>query len=225
LQVGLQASGASVCFSVRDNGCGMDVATLQRIFDPFFTTKAAGRGTGLGLAVAHGIVQAHQGRITVDSQPGVGTVFKVFLPTVAQADLPAARIVEDPVATPGRGQHILYVDDDLILRQVVPRLLERAGWQVTDCATAGEALALLGQPGSDVALLVTDMNMPDVNGLDLCAQARRQWPALPLLITSGHVTDDLVTRSRQIGVADVLPKENLLDDLVSAVAGALAPAG
>lgn len=224
--VAVRLEGGRACLSVRDNGSGMDEATRRRIFEPFFSTKARGRGTGLGLAVVHGIVHAHHGHIEVDSRTGEGTEFRLWLPAVdaAPADVHAA-LPAAPEGFRGRGEHVVYVDDDEILRQLVPRLLEQAGWRVTACADAASALAALAQVGPEPALLLSDMNMPDISGLSLGQRVRALHPGLPVVLISGHVDTGLRRQAQAQGVASLVAKERLLDELAPAVAAALALAG
>lgn len=213
--------------TVRDNGCGMDAATQARVFEPFFTTKAQGQGSGLGLSVVHGIVLAHHGAIQVESQPGRGTSFRVDLPCLQAA--PAEAVSSDwadlPDAMPARGRpRVVYVDDDDVMRLTVQALLERAGFRPELCGSAQEALDLLATlvaRGDDVALLATDFNMPDGDGLMLARALRDRYPALPVLISSGYVSEALAQQAAALGVRGVLHKERMLEDLVSRVREAL----
>ena len=169
--------GRTVRLAVSDNGPGMDAATLERIFEPFFTTKAAGEGTGLGLSVVHGIVQAHEGAIVVDSQPGKGATFTLYLPAAeAAAGAPAPEESASAAAAPRRrsdsGQHILYLDDDESLVLLVKRLLERRGYRVSGYTDQREALAALRADPAAFDLVVTDYNMPGMSGLDVAREVR-----------------------------------------------------
>jgi CheY-like chemotaxis protein len=232
IQVGLQAVGAEqaaalvqsgvpqgpcVHLWVRDDGSGIDEATLQRIFDPFFTTKAVGHGTGLGLSVAHGIVRAHQGAITVDSVPGGGSTFHVYLPRLALPETPPAGGGELPDTAPGRGQQVLYVDDDEVMALLVQRLLEHAGYRVRTCATAADALAQLREAPQAFDLVITDFNMPEMSGLDLARALAGLRPELPVIISSGYLTDRLRSDAKAVGVRALLRKENTLEKLPALV--------
>jgi signal transduction histidine kinase/ActR/RegA family two-component response regulator len=208
------APGRYAKLSVRDTGSGMEEAVLQRIFDPFFTTKAPGEGTGLGLAVVHGIVSGHGGTIQVASQPGHGTTFTLYFPTVQQA--PISEDAPAGIAPRGQAQHILYLDDDELLVLLIEKLLERLGYRVTAHTDAARALADV-ENQRDIALVVTDYNMPGKSGLDFAADIRRVRPDMPIVLTSGYVTDDLRTEAAALGIRAVLYKPNTMDELASAI--------
>ncbi len=220
--------GDYVRLTVTDNGSGMDAATQARVFEPFFTTKALGQGSGLGLSVVHGIVLAHGGAIDVESRLGRGTRFNIDLPCLQVSPTEAvasewAGLMDD---TPAPGQPlVVYVDDDDVMRLTVEALLERAGYRVALCASAHEAMELLVELDrrmEEVALLVTDFNMPDGDGLSLTRAVHERHPALPVLISSGYVSDALSQQAAALGVHRVLHKERMLEDLVSRVREALA---
>jgi nitrogen-specific signal transduction histidine kinase/CheY-like chemotaxis protein len=207
--------GTCVHLWVRDNGSGMDEATRQRIFDPFFTTKPVGQGTGLGLSVVHGIVRAHAGAIAVDTAPGQGTVFHLYFPVPDPGDAPAQSEPSIGHALPGAGQHVLYIDDDDVMVAMVERLLQRAGFRVTASTDAAAALAqLTAEPGTFDAV-VTDFNMPEISGLDVARQIARLRPGLPVVISSGYLSDALRAKAAQAGVRALMQKENTLEELTA----------
>lgn len=211
---------AHLCVS--DDGCGMDAVTQARIFEPFFTTKPVGKGTGLGLSVVHGIVTAAGGWISVDSTVGVGTAFHVYLPVVDALTLPDAQALpQDAHAHQGQGQHILCVDDDELMLVVIEGSLQRAGYKVTAVSHAEEALTLIRNAPKDFDLLFTDYNMPTMSGLDLAAQALAHAPKLPIIMGSGHISDDMLAQARDMGLHAVLRKEHLMEEMVAAVYRAL----
>ncbi|MES2718681.1 MAG: CHASE domain-containing protein [Pseudomonadota bacterium] len=213
---------ASAVLRVRDNGIGMNAATRQRIFEPFFTTKPVGQGTGLGLAVVHGIVSASGGGIEVDSAPGQGTCFAVRLPLVDDPGvLPGSEPPADAAAR-GRGEHLLYVDDDEVVALTVQALLENAGYRVSWLSQASQALAQVQADPAAFDLVITDYNMPGMSGLALAEALLALAPGLPVVLASGYVTEDLQARARGLGVQAVLFKEHSVERLGSLVHAILA---
>ncbi|OHE77647.1 MAG: hypothetical protein A3G75_09125, partial [Verrucomicrobia bacterium RIFCSPLOWO2_12_FULL_64_8] len=191
---GLQP-GPHACLSVSDNGCGMDAATQARIFEPFFTTKAVDQGTGLGLSVVHGIVKAHHGAITLQSAPGAGATFRIYFPAAAA---PHAEALPEPAAPGsgrGSGQHVLYVDDDEAMVFLVTRMLDGLGYRVSGYERAEEALEAVRADAGDFDLAVTDFNMPGLSGLEVAQELARIRPGLPVVITSGYITEELRTNA------------------------------
>jgi two-component system, cell cycle sensor histidine kinase and response regulator CckA len=183
--------GAYVRFSVRDTGVGMDADTQARIFEPFFTTKAPGRGTGLGLATVYGIVKQSGGVIDVESEPGQGTTFHIFLPAVADMAVDAAHAAPRPAAAV-ESASILLIEDDAALRRLLARSLERVGHRVRDAADSADALALLAKD-PEIDLLVTDAVLPGQSGPNLARQIEADRPSLRVLFISGY-SDDAILR-------------------------------
>ena len=210
---------------VQDNGIGMDEATLQRIYEPFYTTKPVGQGTGLGLAVVHGIVTGHGGAITVDSTPGVGSTFHLYFPQVRQPLAAPDGGTSAALQPLGQGQHVLYVDDDPVMVLMVDSLLQRLGWRVTCQADPSAALARALQADDAVDVVVTDFNMPGLSGLELAQALAQARPALPVVITSGYITDNLRTDARSAGVRQLLQKEYTLEQLGPLLQQVLADTG
>jgi PAS domain S-box-containing protein len=198
---------------VSDTGVGMDAATRARIFEPFFTTKPVGQGTGLGLSVVHGILTAHHGAIAVDSEPGQGSTFHLYFPTV-QADA-AAMSVKSAPSSPirGHGEHVLYVDDDETMVVMVERILERSGYRVSGYHDAHEAVQAVREHPEAFDFVVTDFNMPDFSGLDVANEMARIRPGLPVVISSGYITEELRNEARNAGVRSLLEKENTFEEL------------
>jgi PAS domain S-box-containing protein len=206
---------------VADDGVGMDAATRERLFDPFFTTKPVGQGTGLGLAVVHGIVTAHSGQIAVHSAPGQGSTFDVFLP-LTEAPSETAAPASGPAPVPqGRGEHVLYVDDDEVMVLTVSSLLQRAGYRVSTHTQARSAIEAVRANPQDVDVVVTDFNMPVLSGLEVAEAVLALRPGLPVVITSGYVPDELLSRAAAVGVRRVLYKEYTLEQLAGLVAEVL----
>ena len=202
-----------------DDGCGMDIEILRRAFDPFFTTRAVGEGSGMGLAVVMGVVQAHGCALDVHSRPGKGSVFTLWLPVSdAEATLPDE---SDVLVIPGRGETILLVDDEPYLLEVFAQVLASYGYAV-ECAPSGRAaLELLENPSCPVDLLVTDQTMPSMSGIELARRARRIQPSLPILLCTGFQDDGLLEQAREIGVQRTLSKPLELSELARNVRNAL----
>ena len=193
-----------VRLTMTDTGQGMDAKTLERIFEPFFTTKPAGRGTGLGLALVHGIVQSHSGVIMVQSQLGQGTTFQIYFPAQAQAaptDIPP----ESKLPT-GQGQHILLVDDEVAITTTLSRILTRLNYVVTARNCAQEALALIQENPAQFQLLLSDLTMPEMSGLELARQVHSLCPELPILLASGYPSEVSAGVQSGAGVAELLQK-------------------
>ncbi|MFW2357870.1 PAS domain-containing protein [Hydrogenophaga sp.] len=231
LQLGGLSSGAYACLSVADNGPGIDLETQRRIFEPFFTTKAPGAGTGLGLAVVHGIVKAHRGAIDLHSQPGEGTRFDVYLPLAAAAevaDTPAitAEVSSTPAAAPLPGKHVVYIDDYEALVFLVGRLLRKQGHQATTFESGEAAIDWMRKhPEVSVDLVVSDQNMPGLSGVETAIEIHRLRPRLKIAIISGHVNDRLLTDASAAGVSDVMGKQDSMDALGEAIRGLLESGG
>ena len=207
-------AGDYLHLAVTDDGVGIEPAALEHIFEPFYTTKPAGEGTGLGLSVVHGIVRAHHGAITVDSRPGAGSTFHVYFPALPPAEVGSDEQVQAAAGAPtGAGQHVLYVDDDELMELMVVRLLERDGYRVSSYRSPTAALAALRAQPQVYDVLVTDYNMPELSGLDLAAQAQRIRPDLPVILSSGYVSDDLQAEAEQRGVVAIVQKQNTLEEL------------
>ena len=198
---------------VRDNGVGMDEATRARIFEPFFTTRGAAEGTGLGLSVVHGIVAEHGGAITVESRLGKGSVFHVVLPLAASAHEPQGATGRGASMPRGEGQHVLYVDDDEMMEVMVQALLQNAGYRVSTCRDAQSAVARLREDPAAFDIVVTDYNMPRASGLEVALEARALRPGLPVIISSGYLSEELRAAAALAGVKHLLRKENTVEEL------------
>jgi PAS domain S-box-containing protein len=214
--------GRTVRLVVSDDGPGMDAVTLARIFEPFFTTKAVDEGTGLGLSVVHGILQAHGGAVVVESQPGKGTTFRLYLPPVEAEDgAPApdqGAAATSPAPSLSGSRHILYLDDDESLTFLIRRLLERRGCRVSGYIDQHEALTALRADPAGFDLVVTDYNMPGMSGLDVAHAVRAIRADLPVAIASGFIDEALHAQAEGAGVRELIFKANAAEDLCEAVA-------
>ena len=208
-------AGAYAHLWVSDTGCGMDAATRARIFEPFFTTKPVGQGTGLGLSVVHGIVTAHGGAIGVDSAPGQGSTFHMVFPLVEAQDpaVPSGWGTLQPLDHQGEGRHVLYVDDDEVMGLLVERLLRRLGYRVTCHQDPREAVAAVRAQPHAFDLVVSDFNMPGFSGLDVALELARIRADLPVVISSGHVTEEQHAEMLRAGVRALIQKERTLEEL------------
>ena len=209
--------GPHVLLAVSDNGCGMDEETESRIFEPFFTTKEVGKGTGLGLSTVFGIVKQSGGSISVYSEPGKGSSFKVYLPVCRPADaLPA----EQSCAEEGtRGtETILVVEDETPVRELLVRILSRSGYQVLEAASAREADALLAADKPLLDLLLTDMILPGGrSGREVAEDVHLLQPGLPVIFMSGYTQDFAVFNGSLGEEAEFLEKPFSPDALLKKV--------
>lgn len=174
--------------SVSDTGCGMSSETVERIYDPFFTTKPVGQGTGLGLSVVHGIVSGHEGAIVVDSHLGLGTTFHLYFPAVDQLSS-----VDKCLDMPGEPSlecscHLLYLDDEEMLVELVRALLEPAGYRVSGFTNATEAVGAVQADPGHFDVIVTDYNMPGMSGVEVARVVEQVRADLPIVLVSGYLT-------------------------------------
>ena len=220
--LGGSPSGAYICMSVSDTGHGMDEATRRRIFDPFFTTKNTREGTGLGLAVVHGIVRAHRGAIDVESKPGEGAVFHIYLPTAT----PENEIIDsEEIPSPrGKGELVLVVDDEEIVGTCTKLVLENKGYAVAVYRSAEECIAAVEGGLYSCSLLITDQTMPGMQGIELITNLRKRTPALPVVLMSGYFSKISPAALDDLGQVELVAKPFTTDELTHAVHRALHPA-
>jgi signal transduction histidine kinase/CheY-like chemotaxis protein len=175
--------GDYALIEVSDNGTGMPRDVMSRIFEPFFTTKEQGKGTGLGLSMVFGFIKQSGGHITVYSEPGIGTTFRLYLPRALAGSL-AAEAAAAAAAAPGSGERVLVVEDNIGLRRVAVRQLRELGYETVEAESAAAAVAALEDGGAD--LVFSDVVLPGgADGFDLAAEIGRRWPEIPVLLTSG----------------------------------------
>jgi two-component system cell cycle sensor histidine kinase/response regulator CckA len=196
--------GFYVKLSVTDTGHGMDAETLNRIFEPFFTTKGPGEGTGLGLAVVHGIVKEHQGAIYASSRPGQGTVFELYFPALRTEGSQGESAPE--ALHFGHGERVLFVDDELALCQVSVSIMQRLGYQATFQTNPRAALELCQTQPHSFDVVLTDLTMPGMTGLDLAVAILKTRPDIPVLLASGLITPDMVAQAKSLGICEVILK-------------------
>jgi two-component system, cell cycle sensor histidine kinase and response regulator CckA len=184
--------GPYALLRMSDTGHGMDHETARHVFEPFFTTKGIGKGTGLGLSTVYGIVKQSDGYIWVDSEPGHGASFRIYLPLV---DAPV--LAREPSSAPGAAsgtETVLVVEDETMVRAMVVRSLREEGYDVLEADSAAEALALLDRSGADVRLVITDVAMAEIGGRELGLRLAERRPGLPVLYMSGYPLDEVVRR-------------------------------
>ena len=183
--------GTYVCLAVTDTGCGMSPEVLSRVFEPFFTTKETGKGTGLGLATVYGIVKQSSGHVTVYSEVGHGTTFKVYLPLCSEPATRAATAALNDIA-PGGGETILLVEDEASLREVTREYLSEKGYTVVTASEAEEAMVAAENAEHPVDLLITDVILPGCSGVQLAQRLSAKSPQLRVLYISGYTADTIV---------------------------------
>ena len=217
-RLGLQP-GRYVRISVSDSGCGMDQATLARIFEPYFTTKPLGEGTGLGLAVVHGIMRSHDGAVSARSQPGEGTTFDLYFPALAGAVSAAA--APSPGIVRGHGERILLVDDEESIVAVAQYMLAQLNYSVEATTSPGNALEILRGRPNEFDLVITDLAMPAMTGIELARQISKLCPELPVILTTGFPGPLTLTELRAKGISDLLQKPPTVETLGEAIRKAL----
>jgi PAS domain S-box-containing protein len=195
--------GDYLVLSVKDTGCGMDEEVRMRVFEPLFTTKPAGVGTGLGLSVVHGIVKSHQGNITVYSEPGKGSIFKVYLPKV---DTGASVKIEPSKPIPRGSERILLVDDEEFIVNSVRSMLQHLGYQVTALMDSRETLRFFSADPSQFDLVMTDQTMPFLTGENLAKEMMRIRPDIPVILCTGYADLIAADRAKEMGFQGFLMK-------------------
>jgi CheY-like chemotaxis protein len=208
--------------TLSDTGRGMDEATRARLFEPFYTTKPPGQGTGLGLATVHGIVTQSGGTVRVETAPGRGTTFYVYLPSVVDAPPVAVGGGDGSGDEPGAGRVIRVVDDEPSVRRVAARILAARGYSVLAATDGADALRVLGQHAGPIELLLTDFVMPGLSGQELIARARVVRPDLRVALMSGYPSDPVAAPSADAAGIPFLAKPFTQDSLAAFV-GRLLP--
>jgi len=208
--------GRYAVLSAVDTGSGMTREVIPRIFEPFFTTKKLGQGTGLGLAMVFGIVKAHSGWISVDSMPGKGSSFKIYLPeaNISKTEMDAADYEN---LAPGQGEHILVVDDELLVRKMASTILERWGFDVATAASGEEALDYYRQHGDTVDLVLLDIAMPGLNGMEVLEQLRELNSRVRVVLASGHSMQSDFNQLIQAGCQAFVAKPYRAEQLVATI--------
>jgi PAS domain S-box-containing protein len=213
--------GPYVLVSVRDTGCGIPKDMQQRIFEPYFTTKPKGKGTGMGLATAYGIIKNHGGFIEVYSEPQAGAVFRIYLPYSPQKDLKPPHAIDVP-STPLHGTgRILLIDDEQIIRDLATNLLQELGYEVVTAVNGQEAVAFYREHYAAIHLVIVDMAMPEMNGRECYHALKEINPAVRALLSSGYGRNERAEELIGEGMLGFVQKPFNLNELAAAVAAAL----
>ena len=215
ITTGVDRGTGHVTLSITDTGCGMPPEVAARAFEPFFTTKGRGKGTGLGLATAYGVVADAGGTITLDSEPGRGTTVRVTLPPAEKVS--TAPLISRSAAPAGHGRRVLVVEDEEGVRDIVCRILRKAGYEVQAAGDPREALQLYRTDGPRVDALLTDIIMPGMSGTQLAAELRRLHPDLPVLFMSGYTSGPAPGGQELPADAPLLNKPFQSDQLLTAL--------
>jgi signal transduction histidine kinase/ActR/RegA family two-component response regulator len=207
--------GSYVRLIVSDTGCGIDPAVMDRIFDPFFTTKKPGEGTGLGLSVVYGIVKSYGGTINVYSEPQMGTTFKTYIPRIEDAT--PAEIKSMATTIPGGKEHILFVDDEEVLAEIGREMVQCLGYTVAARTSSVEAMEAFRAQPARYDMVITDMTMPNMTGVELAREIHRVRADIPIIICTGF--SELINEgeARRLGIAKLLMKPLFLRDLAFAM--------
>jgi PAS domain S-box-containing protein len=212
--------GLYVLLTISDTGHGMAPNVLERIFDPYFTTKKIGEGTGLGLAVVHGIVKSHRGTIKVSSEPGKGTTFQVYFPSVDSLK----KVPETPKSKPlplGNHESILFVDDEKALADLGEKMLERLGYAVVARTSSIEALECFRNQPDRFQLVITDMTMPNMTGDKLAQELMRIRPGLPVILCTGYSERISEAKAKALGIQEFVSKPFDLNHLARIIRRAI----
>jgi PAS domain S-box-containing protein len=213
--------GKYVCISVSDKGCGMSDDVLEHVFEPFFTKKQGERGTGLGLSTVYGIVKQHEGFINVDSAPDEGSQFDIFFPALTSAESLSvldthSRDVVDYVE--GAPATLLLVDDEVALLEMMYESLTASGFHVLKATSALEALELFFMAGEEIDLLVSDIILHGMSGIDLTSEIRKTAPGIPVVFISGYTGNEYDVLSFDADLIDFLPKPFVMEELEERIA-------
>jgi CheY-like chemotaxis protein len=212
-------SGRFVRISVADSGSGMDEDTQARVFDPFFSTKNSSEHSGLGLSIVYGTVSGHNGWVDLESAPGKGTRFDVFLPALDEASAADSARIASPPIVEGSGQRILVLEDETVLRDTLRNILERMGYAVECCADLTTARSAIAETRFD--LILSDMRLPDGKGTTLITEALERNPSTATILMSGYASTPEDRARLELVTTSFLAKPFELADLLSEVRGKL----
>lgn len=212
------SAGPYLRLTVKDTGYGMDREVMEKIFDPFFTTKKMGEGTGMGLAVVHGIIKAHEGAITVQSKVGKGSEFQVYLPRVEAVEMP--RGSEAPAVDNGQ-ERLLFVDDEEWLVDMWKEILESLGFRMTVTTSSVQALEIFRSRPEDYDLVIADQTMPQMTGLELAQELLALRPDLPIILVTGFSQQVTADKAKKAGIREFIMKPLSISELTNAISRSL----
>ena len=216
--IGHLTPGDYLTITVTDTGIGIPKKDMEFIFDPYFTTKGVGEGTGLGLSVVHGIVKSYGGEIVVDSAPGRGTTFTVYLPAVK---IPMEVPADDPDILPHGHERILVIDDEAVIARMCHQMLSNFGYRVTLQVSSPEALALFKNRPQEFDLVLTDMTMPDMNGDRLAMEMKKLRQDIPIILFSGYSKIITEEKAAEIGISAYIRKPFIKKELLKTIRNVL----
>jgi CheY-like chemotaxis protein len=220
LRNGIQP-GHYLAWTITDTGTGIPDHIKDRIFDPFFTTKEVGKGTGLGLSTVIGIVRSHNGALSLESEPGKGTKFTIYLPATPGESV-VAKEVNAPEEAPGNGQLILLVDDEKGVLEMSRLVLERNGYRIETARDGIEGLAYFAKHADEVELVITDIHMPNFDGISLIKAMRQLNPNIPIIGSTGQTSESEEAKLSSLALNRFLKKPYSKRQLLSAAAELLA---
>ncbi len=207
--------GTYLKLTVSDTGHGMNSEVMEKIFDPYFSTKGPGEGTGMGLAVVHGIVKSHGGNITVYSKVGEGTTFHVYLPLIETKPVESKTVPAG--LTPTGTEHILFVDDEEPIVLMIQKILERLGYQVTSRTSSAEALEVFKAKPDEYDLVITDMTMPNMTGLELAPRLGEIRSDIPIIMCTGFNETIDEDKAKNMGILAYIMKPVLIDEIAKTI--------
>ncbi len=208
--------GNYLLLAISDTGTGMDSEILEHLFEPFFTTKGAGKGTGLGLAVVYGIVKQHGGYVTCDSEPGTGTMFRIYLPAIEEQEVVSDKAEED-LKLLGGTETILLVDDEDVVRDLGEMILGESGYKVLAAKNGREALEIHRKEGQGISLVIMDLIMPEMGGMECLKQLLKIDPQVNVVVASGYSADASVKETIRMGVKGFVTKPFRIKELLREV--------
>ena len=214
-QPGFSAPGHYVRLSVSDNGTGIPPEIMDRIFDPFFTTKPKDEGTGMGLAMVHGIIKSYKGDIAVYSQVGQGTAVRVFIPAIQRAS--KEEIAVDTTPVPTGTERVLFVDDENALVEIGERMLSRLGYRVSGLTSSVEALKLFGEKPHGFDLVITDLTMPNITGDKLAREILARRADIPIIMVTGFSEEMKAEAMQRMGIKKIILKPIVTRDIARAI--------